>query len=87
MKLRSAEEDVSDLQTEFELERQDYLDTIRTQVYTLSARRNFFTFSSIFTPLYPHTGAQFTTPRAAAGYNGRSGQTRLQLLQRGQDQD
>ena len=32
MKLRSAEEDVSDLQTEFELERQGYLDTIRNQV-------------------------------------------------------
>ena len=32
MKLRSAEEDISDLQTEFELERQGYLDTIRNQV-------------------------------------------------------
>ena len=31
-KLRSAEEDIADLQTEFELERQSYLDTIRNQV-------------------------------------------------------
>ena len=34
MKLHSAQEDIADLQTEFELERQDYLDTIRNQVYT-----------------------------------------------------
>ena len=32
MKLQSAQEDITDLQTEFELERQDYLDTIRNQV-------------------------------------------------------
>lgn len=32
MKLKSAQEDVADLQTEFELERQGYLDTIRNQV-------------------------------------------------------
>ena len=36
MKLRSAEEDIADLQTEFELERQGYLDTIRNQVLTIS---------------------------------------------------
>ena len=34
MKLQSAQEDIVDLQTEFELERQDYLDTIRNQVST-----------------------------------------------------
>ena len=32
LKLQSAQEDISDLQTEFELERQSYLDTIRHQV-------------------------------------------------------
>lgn len=36
MKLRSAEEDIADLQTEFELERQGYLDAIRNQVLTIS---------------------------------------------------
>lgn len=33
MKLQSAQDDITDLQTEFELERQDYLDTIRNQVH------------------------------------------------------
>ena len=32
MKLKSAQEDTVDLQTEFELERQGYLDTVRHQV-------------------------------------------------------
>ena len=33
LKLHSAQEDIADLQTEFELERQDYLNTIRNQVW------------------------------------------------------
>lgn len=33
-KLKSAQEEITDLQTEFELERQTYLDTIRNQVHT-----------------------------------------------------
>ena len=51
MKLQSAQEDIVDLQTEFELERQDYLDTIRNQVST--AKHRYYTSQnpSIYAPI------------------------------------
>lgn len=73
MKLQSAQEDITDLQTEFELERQDYLDTIRNQV--LHTHIHTYTHSMLYALMCPGTCSE--APRAAVVYGDWSCSTRL----------